>query len=99
MKKGDYVNLTKVSDDVFGGRHPNQIFEGYSRAGTLQRDIQVGSFGYIIDFSGEYFITSEIIEVMDENTFKTVNSTYKINKVDPPEVFTELFGKDVQIYE
>jgi hypothetical protein len=98
MKKGDYVLVTKVVDEVFNGVHPNGIDVGYQSQGTLQRDLKEGDFLHIVGF-GRYLITSTIQKILDENTFTTMNSTYKIKKIDPPKELSDEFGLTVQFYD
>jgi len=79
MKKGTVVTLTKQSDDVFKGLHPGGIYEGYSKTGTLEEDLKVGERCTVNDYKS-YLSTSVVTEIIDENTFKTKNSTYKIEE-------------------
>jgi len=65
--------ITKVSDDVFGGYHPNRINEGFVTEGYFNRKPKVGE-----NFFVGSFYTSVVTEIIDDNTFKTRNSTYKI---------------------
>lgn len=75
----DKVTLTKVSDDVFDGKHPNNIQEGYEVTGYLWGKLQEGASCIV---SG--FITSPVTEIVSEENgvivFKTKNSTYKLKK-------------------
>ena len=85
MKKGDYVKLQKVSDNMFNGRHPNFIDRGHTVYGKVVEDLQVGLSFKLIDVKGDshgYFYTSNVLEIIDENTFTTLNSTYKVNLFD-----------------
>lgn len=79
VKKNDWVYLEKLSDDRFEGKHPNGYPIGYVRVGELCSDIEVGE---MCELYGkrlwDYFHTSEIIKILDDYTFKTKNSTYKI---------------------
>ena len=70
-----------MSDDVFNGNHPNNINEGYYEIGILDKDITVGERCIVRDHF-RYLHTSVITEILDENTFKTRNSTYRIEKLD-----------------
>ena len=73
FKKGDYVTFVKISDDRFNGNHPNNINEGYTHSGIMFHDIIIG---HRADISG--LSTSDVEEILSEDTFKTRNSTYKI---------------------
>ena len=84
MKKGDLVNITKIVDN-FDGNHPNRINEGFSKTGTLYSDLVVGENIVVISGSRQ-LTTSKIIEIVDENTVKTRNSTYRIELVVPEDL-------------
>lgn len=77
LKKGDQVKLEKLSDDKFNGFHPNGIDAGYVSFGELQEDVTIGERCLVTDHF-RYLNTSTVTEIVDENTFKTRNSTYKI---------------------
>lgn len=79
VKANDLVLLTKLSDDKFEGFHPNDIFAGYFQVGVLKKDIIVGERCLVVGkhFS-DYLNTSKVTEIIDEETFKTENSTYQI---------------------
>ncbi len=68
------VILTKLSDDRFNGSHPNGINEGYIKKGI---EIEIPTIGDNYWVGGNWR-TSPVTEIIDENTFKTLNSTYKI---------------------
>ena len=85
MKKGDYVKLQKVSDDRFDGRHPNFIDVGHTVYGKVLEDLEVAKSFRLVDVKGDssgYFYTSNVLEIINENTFTTLNSTYKVNLFD-----------------
>lgn len=79
VKKGDRVILTKLSDDFFEGNHPNGIYVGLSQIGELIEDI---TFGERVLVRGkrydDYLHTSKVVDIIDDTTFKTTYSTYKI---------------------
>ena len=79
-KKGDRVVLTKISDDKFNGNHPNGIIEGYTRVGKLINDVVIGDQILVVN-NTRYLRTSEVTEIIDDITFKTENSTYKIEVI------------------
>ena len=78
FKPGDLVQITKISDDKFNGIHPNGIDKGYVTSGKLLESITVG----LGTFIGRYFHTSSVVKIIDKNHFKTLNSTYKIEKYE-----------------
>jgi len=88
MKKGEYVRLTKISDDRFKGNHPNGIFEGYTQYGVVVDDIKIGErFNVMGNHLTDYLSTSSVIEIIDDTTFKTKNSTYRVEKFEESEYF------------
>lgn len=76
IKPAKKARLTKISDNRFGGNHPNGINEGYTKEGIMWNDPIVGQSFYLGNLA-----TSVVTEIIDENTFKTQNSTYKIERV------------------
>lgn len=79
--KGTYVKITKLeilNEDhkIFG--HPNGIEKGYVYLGEMLTPITVG-WGV---FLGRVFHTSDVIEIIDKNHFKTNNSLYEITKYE-----------------
>lgn len=81
MKKGTFVRVKKLSDDKYNGFHPNGIDEGYTEQGIVQEDLEVGK-RFHISRLGRYLLTSEVTEIIDENTFKTKNSTYNVISIN-----------------
>ena len=85
MKKGDKIKLTKLSDDKFDGKHPNFINEGFVISGSLINDLTIGEPLFMDCDENEYhfnwFHTSVVEKIINENTFKTKNSTYRIEKI------------------
>jgi len=78
FKKGDLVRVEKISDEVFNGKHPNEINVGYFTEGILYEDIFVEDCCYV-----GWLRTSPVVEIISEDTFKTMNSIYKLSeKVD-----------------
>ena len=73
MKKGDIVKITKVSDDTFGGMHPNGINPGYEKTGVLINPPKVGNKCIVGTLT-----TSDVVEIISETRFKTIFSTYDI---------------------
>ncbi len=75
--------LEKMSDDAFNGKHPNGIAEGMTWGGNYLEKPTIGeSFTFISHVPGVFTLnTSKVIEVVDENVFKTRNSTYKLTEI------------------
>ena len=77
LKVTNIVRVTKLSDDVFEGNHPNTINEGYVKEGVpIYGRPEVG-----YSFAINNFYTSTVQEIVsdegDKGVFKTLNSTYK----------------------
>lgn len=77
--------LEKVVD-VFkniGELHPNGIDLGYTKVGTYKEPPTVGErFEIFGNKIGSYLITSTVTEIIDDETFRTLNSTYKLTKYE-----------------
>lgn len=73
--------LIKVTDDVFGGNHPNGIYEGHAVQSDNKPEVVIGE-RYNFEGYGRYLSTSIVTEIVsetkEETIFKTLNSTYKI---------------------
>lgn len=78
------VKITKLSDDFFEGNHPNHIYEGYTKIGLESNPPKVGEMYWVNEFH-----TSLVQEILDENTFKTLYSTYKIEYLEEPKLSNE----------
>jgi hypothetical protein len=75
------VKLTKLSDDVFGGNHPNGINEGYVAKGFEMNPPTIGERYAVLCSKMDFwpFSTSIVQSEVDENgIFKTTYSTYKV---------------------
>ncbi len=68
------VRLIKLSDDHFNGVHPNGIDAGHVAMGFISKGPVVGERFYI----GFEFSTSVVQKIINEDTFKTLYSTYRI---------------------
>lgn len=84
IKKSDLVTIEKLSDDVFEGKHPNNINKGYTQKGILHTDIVVGDCVYVGSLR-----TSTVTEIVSNTVFKTRNSTYRLSKEIPLDVLME----------
>jgi hypothetical protein len=73
-----FIKLTKL-DSLLEGAHPNGIEQGYVAKGFMEKEPTVGE-SFEITNSGYWFTTSTVQEIIDENTFKTLNSIYKIER-------------------
>lgn len=86
------IVLTKLSDDVFEGKHPNGYYAGFTMLGAVLGPPVVGAQYYIMGrHLGDSFHTSTVTEIIsitdDEIIFKTKNSTYKMVKfLDNPNI-------------
>ncbi len=71
------IRLIKISDDVFEGKHPNGIYEGYSRVGSMIVPPTIGERFWLNAFS-----TSPVTKIISKFKFKTMYSTYKIEYLE-----------------
>lgn len=81
------IILTKLSDDVFEGKHPNGYYAGFTMLGAVLELPVIGQrYGIMGRHLGESFITSTVTDIVsmtdDEIIFKTNNSTYKMVKFE-----------------
>ena len=77
--------IEKISDDKFNGNHPNGIFEGYCLTGHIEKQPVVGErfhFGTDKDHPRNHLFTSVVTKILTNDTFKTRNSTYKLEKIE-----------------
>jgi len=75
MKK---VKLTKVDDHAFNGKHPNNVNVGFQITGEELSPVAIGERYYV----GYSFSTSAVKEIINETTFKSTYSTYKIEYIN-----------------
>ena len=76
--------LTKLSDDKFNGNHPNFILGGMYWIGYINSKPKKGErfhFGTGKDHPREHLWTSIVTELLKDGIFKTINSTYKLEKL------------------
>ena len=69
------ITLTKISE-LEDAKHPHNILEGHVVRGWLIKEPEVGSRFYVNGF----WSTSTVKEIIDGDTFKTLNSLYKIER-------------------
>jgi len=76
MEKNQFlkVKVTKLSDDHFNGKHPNDINKGYTKIGYTPKLPTIGERFYVSEFSTS-LVTKELNK---DNEFKTMYSTYKL---------------------
>lgn len=86
QENGEQVYILEKIVDVFkniGELHPNGINLGYIKIGTFKEPPTVGeNFEIFGNKIGNYLITSIVTEIIDEETFKTEHSTYKLTKYE-----------------
>ena len=70
------IKITKMSDEKFDGQHPNNINEGYTVDGSILKNPVINE-PFCVIREGGMFVTSKVTEIIDSETFKTLNSTYK----------------------
>lgn len=68
------IKLTKLSDEVFNGSHPNNINPGFQMEGYELIPPTIGESYWV----SNNWRTSTVTKIMDNGKFKTLNSTYKL---------------------
>ena len=66
------IKLEKINE-LPNAKHPNNIEVGYVKIGKLISTPKVGEQFYL----GYTYRTSVVVEIINENTFKTLNSIYR----------------------
>lgn len=85
------IRLTKVAE-LTDAEVPNNIPVGYYKEGTMYYGPQVGMSFWLTEITnvngrdvfaklGRTFTTSPVREIIDEHTFDTLNSRYKITEI------------------
>lgn len=77
MNDNKKYKLTKLKDEAYNGEHPYGINEGYTKEGYLYSKPVKGFCFYFNNLR-----TSKVTEIIDDNTFRTENSIYKIEELD-----------------
>ena len=75
-----FVRLIKLKESK-NPKHPNNIEEGRVETGFMSSGPEVGKC-FVISNASTYFKTSVVKKIIDENTFETMNSVYKIEMND-----------------
>lgn len=71
-----FVKIVKIKS-LLEGAHPNNIEEGSERSGYTEKEPTIGE-SFILNRMSSWFATSVVTEIIDKDTFKTLNSIYKI---------------------
>ena len=71
------IILEKITE-LPDAKHPNNKEVGYFKEGEMLGEAKVGE-NFYIDHS---FRTSVVTEIIDDHTFKTLNSVYRWREVD-----------------
>lgn len=77
------IKITKIKE-LEDALHPNNIVEGSEREGEFSEAPIVGEcfwMQYEKDVDS-WFRTSVVIEIIDENTFRTLNSIYRYEPIN-----------------
>lgn len=74
-----FIKLTKLKE-VDKPVHPDNIKVGREVQGAMLNKPRIGHRFYV----GVSWSTSPVQDVLDENTFKTLNSIYKIEEINKP---------------
>lgn len=79
IKEIKFIRLEKI-EELHDAKHKNNIFVGYKKDGFFINEPVVGQRFYV----SHYYSTSVVTEILNENTFKTLNSVYKWYFIDKP---------------
>ena len=81
------IRLTKIKEGKnpkYASGHPRHIKVGSVAEGLMLRPVTVGESFYVDPpKSKKHFHTSVVQEILSENTFRTMNSIYKWERVLP----------------
>lgn len=73
------ITLTKLSE-LEGAEHPHNIPEGDVQRGWLTDEPKIGNHFNIQTGATRLRSTSPVTEILENDTFKTLNSLYKIER-------------------
>jgi len=80
------IRLIKLEDSEkpkYAPNHPRYIKTGLIAEGLMLRPVTVGQSFYVdYPHTKNHFHTSVVQEILSENTFKTMNSIYKWEKIN-----------------
>jgi len=65
------IKLTKLKELPYAV-HPNNIEVGFEKTGKITSEPKVGDRFWI----GQLWSTSTVVEIIDDHTFRTLNSIY-----------------------
>ena len=69
------ITLTKISE-LEDAKHPHNIPEGHVVRGWLMQEPEIGKRFQVNSF----WSTSQVTEILENDTFKTLNSLYKLER-------------------
>jgi hypothetical protein len=80
-----HVKVTKIFE-LIDAHHPNNKEVGYSKEGEMYTSPKVGErfvlhLLHTDDEWTNYWSTSKVTEIVDDHTFKTLNSIYSIEEL------------------
>lgn len=82
--KDTVIRLTKLKDNKFNNKHPNQINEGYVKEGRINVEKSNEHQCFLIIKGARFFNTSQVLEIDEQeghDLAHTVNSIYKVEPV------------------
>lgn len=72
------ITLVKIKE-LEDAKYKNNIEEGFEIIGEITEEPKIGDCFYVFKQNNiTWFRTSTVMEIIDKDTFKTVNSIYKI---------------------
>lgn len=83
------IELTKIKESD-NPRHPNNIEEGFVISGEMIDAPKVGNAFWV----GHGWRTSLVVKVIDDTTFETMNSVYRIKPISSAPTGDETEGTE-----
>lgn len=78
------IRITKIKDDAFNNSHDNGINEGFTKEGYMIEKPMIGDRFNVYHNKLHWDFSSSLVteELNENNEFKTLYSTYKIEYLD-----------------
>jgi hypothetical protein len=87
---GVTIRLTKLKDNKFDNKHPNQINEGYVKEGIINVEKSNEHQCFLMIKGDRFFNTSQVLEIDEQVGYDLAHTLNSIYKVEP--VFTAIPG-------
>ncbi len=81
--EGVTIRLTKLKDNKFDNKHPNQINEGYVKEGIINVEKSNEHQCFLMIKGDRFFNTSQVLEIDEQVGYDLVYTLNSIYKVEP----------------